>query len=88
MRLLLEKHVIVELVDLVERENGRAPLHLAAKFNQIEIAKELLLHGARLDREDIMGKSPIYMAASGGHADMLKVFLEHGKTPVSPFGLC
>ena len=87
MRLLLEQHDVVELVDHVEGENGRAPLHLAAKFNHIEIAKELLLHGAKLDREDIMGKSPIYMAASGGHADMLKVFLEHGKTPVSPFGL-
>ncbi len=83
MRLLLEQHDVVELVDHVEGENGRAPLHLAAKFNHIEIAKELLL-----DRKDIMGKSPIYMAASGGHADVLKVFLEHGKTPVSPFGLC
>ena len=88
MRLLLQKPVVVELVDHVEPENGRAPLHLAAEFNHIEIAKELLLHEARLDRKDIMGKSPIYMAASGGHADMLKVFLEHGKTPVSQFGLC
>ena len=86
MRLLLKQPDVVELVDHVERENGRAPLHLAAKFNHIEIAKELLLHGAKLDREDIMGKSPIYMAASSGHADMLKVFLEHGK--ISPFGLC
>ncbi len=75
-------------MDHVEQDNARAPLHLAAKFNHIEIAKELLLHGAKLDRKDIMGKSPIYIAASGGHADMLKVFLEHGKTPISPFGLC
>ena len=88
MRLLLEQRNVGELVNHLELENRRAPLHLAAKFNHIEIAKELLLHGAKLDQEDIMGKSPIYMAASGGHADMLKVFLEHGKTPVSPFGLC
>ena len=71
---------MAHMVDHVERENGRAPLHLAAKFNHIEIAKELLQHGAKLDRVDITGKSPIYMAACGGYADMLKVFLEHAGT--------
>ena len=75
------------MVDHVERENGRAPLHLAAQFNHIEIAKELLQDGAKLDREDITGKSPIYMAASGGHSDMLKVFLEHGRHAAPAFDL-
>jgi ankyrin repeat protein len=56
---------------------------LAAKFNHVEIATELLQHGAKLDREDTTGRSPLYMAASGGHADMLKVFLEHGRLPFS-----
>ena len=79
LKKLLEHDLIVNLVDHVERENGRAPLHLAAKFNHVEIARELLSHGAKLDREDITGKSPLYMAASGGHAEMLRVFLEHGK---------
>ena len=75
----------MDLVDHVERNNGRAPLHLAAKFNHVEIARELLQHGAKLDREDTTGKSPLYMAASGGHADILKVFLEHGRLPFSAF---
>ena len=83
LRRLLEHDFVVDLVDHVERNNGRAPLHLAAKFNHVEIARELLQHGAKLDREDTTGKSPLYMAASGGHADMLKVFLEHGRLPFS-----
>lgn len=78
VRRLLEQELVANLVDHVERENGRAPLHLAAWFNHVEIAQTLLKHGAKLDRPDITGKSPIYMAACGGHADMLRVFLEHG----------
>ena len=69
---------MANMVNDIERKNKRAPLHLAAKFNYIEIAKELLQHGAKLDRPDITGQSPLYMAACGGYADMLKVFLEHG----------
>ena len=79
LRQLLEHELVVDLVDHVEGENGRAPLHFAAKFNHTEIAKELLQHGAKPDREDVTGKSPIYMAACAGHANMLKVFLDHGK---------
>lgn len=79
LRQLLEYDFVVDLVDHVERENGRAPLHFAAKFNHIEIAKELLQQRAKPDREDITGKSPIYMAACAGHADMLKAFLDHGR---------
>ena len=71
------------MVNDMKRENGQAPLHLAAKFNHIEIAKELLQRGAKLDRADINGQSPLYMAACGGYADMLKVFLEHGTSLVA-----
>ena len=78
MQCLLEKDIVAKMVNDVEMENWQAPLHLAAKFKHIEIAKELLQHGAKLDRPDINGQSPLYMAACVGYADMLKVFLGHG----------
>ncbi|XP_028413558.1 transient receptor potential cation channel subfamily A member 1-like [Dendronephthya gigantea] len=82
VRRLLEEELVAHLVDHVEGENGRAPLHLAAWFNHIEIAQTLVKHGAKIDRPDITGKSPIYMAACSGHADMLRDFLEHEKDRV------
>lgn len=79
LRCLLDRDLFRNLVDHVDQEHGRTPLHIAAKYNHIEVAKELLLHGAKLDRQDTAGNTPIFMAASKGHALMLKVFLQHGE---------
>lgn len=71
--------LVGDIMDRADDDNGRTPLHHAAKFNHVEIAKELLIHGAKLDLVDATGKTPIFMAASKGHASMLQIFVEHGK---------
>ena len=74
MRRLLKLDLAADLVDHQESENGRAPLHLAVMFNHIEIAKELLDHGARFDRQDITGRTQIFIAAYKGHSALREVF--------------
>ena len=76
-RMLLAREILSTLVDHVEKDSGQAPLHIAAKYNHVEVAKEFLLYGAKIDRQDLTGSTPIFTAASKGHSKMLKVFLQH-----------
>ena len=85
-RMLLAREILSTLVDHVEKDSGQAPLHIAAKYNHVEIAKEFLLYGAKIDRQDLTGSTPIFTAASKGHSKMLKVFLQHtGKVELTCF---
>ncbi|XP_046848679.1 transient receptor potential cation channel subfamily A member 1-like isoform X2 [Xenia sp. Carnegie-2017] len=83
LRKLLENKLIARLVNHVESENGRSPLHFAAKFNHLEIAKMLLEHYGKITRIDTTERSPLYIAAYNGHAKMLDFFLKQGKYNVN-----
>ncbi|XP_046848681.1 transient receptor potential cation channel subfamily A member 1-like isoform X1 [Xenia sp. Carnegie-2017] len=79
---LLQHDFIVDLVNHVESVNGRSPLHFAATFNHVEIAKVLLEHGGKITEVDITERCPLYIAANKGHANMLELFLKHEKSRV------
>ncbi|KAJ8406825.1 hypothetical protein AAFF_G00297410 [Aldrovandia affinis] len=53
------------------------PLHLAAGYNNLEVAEYLLLHGAEVNSQDKGGLIPLHNAASYGHVDVAALLIKH-----------
>ena len=68
--------------DLLAAHNsdGWTPLHLAAFFGQIELAKALLNRGAAIEARstNAMGNTPLHAAAAGAHLPLVMLLLEQG----------
>lgn len=56
-------------------QNGYTPLHIAAKQNQMEVARSLLQYGASANAESVQGVTPLHLAAQEGHAEMVALLL-------------
>ena len=56
-------------------QNGYTPLHIAAKQNQLEVARSLLQYGASANAESVQGVTPLHLAAQEGHAEMVALLL-------------
>ena len=46
-----------------------------------EAARLLLSYGAKVNEKDEDGKTPLQVATSKGHDEMMKLLLEHGAVP-------
>ncbi|XP_011856972.1 PREDICTED: ankyrin-1-like [Mandrillus leucophaeus] len=55
--------------------NGYTPLHIAAKQNQVEVARSLLQYGGSANAESVQGVTPLHLAAQEGHAEMVALLL-------------
>lgn len=56
-------------------QNGYTPLHIAAKQNQMEVARSLLQYGGSANAESVQGVTPLHLAAQEGHAEMVALLL-------------
>lgn len=63
--------------DITEPFTQKAPLHIAAYFGHLEIAKVLKKYGAALDVEDCIACNPIHYAAMGKQKNLILFFLEN-----------
>lgn len=65
---------------LINKKNygGATALHLAARSNQIEIAKILIDNGARIDATDNEKWTPLMRATLAGNPEMVKLLLKNG----------
>lgn len=63
--------------DVTEPFTQKSPLHIAAYFGYLEVAKVLEKFGAALDAEDCIACSPIHYAAMGEQKDLILFFLEN-----------
>ncbi|XP_006006371.1 poly [ADP-ribose] polymerase tankyrase-2 isoform X1 [Latimeria chalumnae] len=52
------------------------PLHLAAGYNNLEVAEYLLQHGADVNAQDKGGLIPLHNAASYGHVDVAALLIK------------
>jgi ankyrin repeat protein len=61
---------------MAARETGNTPLHSASVNGKLEVAKELVRLGARVDVKNASGDTPLILAAIQGHE---KVITELGR---------
>lgn len=59
------------------------PLHLAIYTDQIDIAKELIDHGADINQQNVIEDSPYLYAGAEGKTDILAYMLEKGEPDLS-----
>ena len=57
-------------------QNGYTPLHIAAKKNQVDIARLLLDHGAKPNCESKNGYTPLHLASQEGHTDIVELLVQ------------
>ncbi|XP_061086280.1 poly [ADP-ribose] polymerase tankyrase-2 isoform X1 [Conger conger] len=53
------------------------PLHLAAGYNNLEVAEYLLQHGAEVNSQDKGGLIPLHNAASYGHVEVAALLIKY-----------
>lgn len=70
-------HVLENMINIsdvnISGLYGVKPLHVAAKFDSIEVARLLLKHHADVLCRDCKQKTPLHYAARKGHAEMVQV---------------
>ena len=84
-RLLLEEGANPNLVVRYGKGETLAPLQLAARSGDGEIARLLLRYGARLgSRCSDCGSQLLHLAARTGHAGLVRLLLSQGVDPATP----
>ncbi|XP_046572152.1 ankyrin-1-like [Haliotis rubra] len=78
-------NVIQSIVSLTGRQQqdvankaGSTPLHLAAQYNQLDIAKYLIEERVNIGATDNESNTPLHVAASFEHADIIRLLMENG----------
>lgn len=59
-------------------QNGYTPLHIAARKNELQVARVLLQKGAEPGAVTRQFMTPLHLAAQEGHDDMAALLLDHG----------
>ncbi|KAJ8118880.1 hypothetical protein OPT61_g215 [Boeremia exigua] len=57
------------------------PLHIAARFGLGDFVRHLCLSESDMNAVDILGRTPLWWAASAGHADVMRCLLQAGAKP-------
>ena len=66
-------------MDKPNTEGARlAPLHYAAHYGHLEVARYLLEQGAERDKATIDGKTSLHLAAIWGHLEIAKLLMVYG----------
>ncbi len=78
-------HIIEQLAQAGARVNEmdrtrNQPIHIAAALNHLKAVKTLVKLGADVDGMQRF-ITPLFMAATNGHTDMVKLLLSHGASP-------
>jgi ankyrin repeat protein len=74
------RHVVAEDPTVVNRGDGhgQGPLHWAAWYGKLDIAKLLVANKADVDAKDNHGWTPLHLAARCGRLDVVKFLVSKG----------
>lgn len=65
----------------IKDNHGLTALHWSSAYGQLMSVQLLLEAGARVDFEGPDGETPLLLAASGGHHDVVRLLLGEGANP-------
>ena len=81
VRALLARGTMIDHVDAdVIDSYGRSALDYAASFDNLDMAKLLVDHGAKVNGHDPSGDTPLHVAAEHGSLEVLRFLLDHKAT--------
>jgi len=63
------------------RFDGNTALHFAVRHDNIQMAKQLLLHGADINAQNCNGNTPLHIASMYGKKAMIIFLLSHDADP-------
>lgn len=80
--------VKLESGDQPSTETDDTPLHLAAKYGELDHVRAFLDAGAKVDVLGDMSYTPLHLASYGGHDAIVTLLIERGadKNAVNEFG--
>jgi ankyrin repeat protein len=65
-------------VNLAQAFRGETPLIVSADYEELEIARILLRHGATVDTRDECGSTPLVFASRTGHLEIARLLIQSG----------
>merc|ERR1712002_373859 len=65
-------------IDTMDTAHHQAPLHCAAKEGHYDLVHYFLAEGASNKQGDGRGRTPLMLAAAGGHAGVVDLLVQHG----------
>jgi len=68
-------------LETVDASTRRTPLLHAVYYGQVELARALLLKGARINRGDWQAQTPLHLAVVLPRTDMVRLLLDFGADP-------
>eukprot|EP00698_Gefionella_okellyi_P025514 TRINITY_DN9375_c0_g1_i8.p1 TRINITY_DN9375_c0_g1~~TRINITY_DN9375_c0_g1_i8.p1 ORF type:complete len:1171 (-),score=273.51 TRINITY_DN9375_c0_g1_i8:27-3338(-) len=67
---------------------GVTALHVAASYNRVDLAKQLLTRHADSKARDLHGQTPLHYAVHANHLAMIHVLLQHGDSTAATLVNC
>jgi ankyrin repeat protein len=65
------------VVNLTDSQQA-TPLHAAARYGRVDIARDLLARGASVNATDPVGGTPLHYAVESGRSEMTELLIAHG----------
>ena len=79
----LKSDIVFHGCCVLSLQKGLTPLHIAAKYGHIKVARLLLQKGADSNVQGKNGLTPLHVATHYNHVNVALLLLEHGASPHS-----